>query len=355
VWLDRKLLFNYHVKQKTAAATRALNMISRLSNSEWGLSAPAMRQLYYTCITPVADSGAEVWWKGQIGLANKLQKLQAEANRRILGAFRTSPTAAMEIEAATLPIPWRFDRQCKRYAYRVLQMHSDHPIRQRTPSSFPSTLSSSIPLDRPCSSSSEILNTLSSFLPVGKDVEQCYPNLQPPWDTNLPDTTSRFDITISQEDKDTAAKSHITLLNSLDDSENLVLYTDGSALQNGGVGAGVVMMHGGGIVGRWRVGLGCGMKVYHGELVGIARALTEASRSSLSFKHIWVFTDNQAAISNSHRLSPHPGQQISQQIQQLTKDLLSSDLDLQLHLHWVPSHTGIQGNDEADRLAKQAA
>ncbi|CUS06669.1 unnamed protein product, partial [Tuber aestivum] len=97
------------------------------------------------------------------------------------------------------------------------------------------------------------------------------------------------------------------------------------------------------------------MKVYHGELVGIARALTEASRSSLSCKYIWVVTDNQAAISNSHRLSPHPGQQISQQIQQLTKDLLSSDLDLQLHLHWVPSHTGIQGNDEADRLAKQAA
>ncbi|CUS06630.1 unnamed protein product [Tuber aestivum] len=33
VWLDRKLLFNCHVQQKTAAATRALNMISRLSNS----------------------------------------------------------------------------------------------------------------------------------------------------------------------------------------------------------------------------------------------------------------------------------------------------------------------------------
>ncbi|CUS06674.1 unnamed protein product, partial [Tuber aestivum] len=138
-------------------------------------------------------------------------------------------------------------------------------------------------------------------------------------------------------------------------SENLILYTDGSELQSGGVGAGVVMMHGGRIVGRWSVGLGFGKKVYDGELVGIARALTEASRSSLSFKHIWVFTDNQAAITNSQRLSPYPGQQISQEIQQLIQDLPSSDLDLQLHLHWVPGHTGIQGNDEADRLAKQAA
>src|SRR5437588_3688411 len=75
------------------------------------------------------------------------------------------------------------------------------------------------------------------------------------------------------------------------------------------------MMYDGHVVGRWRVGLGLGMKVYDGELVGIARALTSASRTSLSFKHIWIFTDNQAAIINSFRLSPHPGQQVSLQIQ----------------------------------------
>ena len=108
-------------------------------------------------------------------------------------------------------------------------------------------------------------------------------------------------------------------------------------------------------MGRWSVGLGLGMKVYDGELAGIAKALREASRTSLSFKHIWIFTDNQAAIRNSYKLCPHPGQQISLQIQQLSKDLLDSDQDLNLHLHWVPGHTGIQGDDEADRLAKQAA
>jgi len=46
------------------------------------------------------------------------------------------------------------------------------------------------------------------------------------------------------------------------------------------------MMYGGRIVGRLTVGLGVGMKVYDRELAGIARVLTEASRTSLSFKHI---------------------------------------------------------------------
>lgn len=403
VWLDRKLTFNYHVQQKTAAATRALNMISRLSNSEWGLSAPAMRQLYYTCITPIADYGAEIWWKGQIGLANKLEKLQSEANRRILGAFRTSPTAALEIEASTLPVPLRLDRLCTRYAYRVLQMLPDHPVRQRTPSTYPSTVQSTniasitlnssnsdsdtsvsstprrknnysfdpekepygkVKVDWRTSASQQakfptqlirVLNSLSNYLPVQDVVEQCQLYLQPPWHINLPTLHTRLHISISSEDNNTTAKQHISLFNSINNSENLILYTDGSELENGRVGAGVVMMHGGNIVGRWRVGLGMGLKVYDGELAGIARALTEASRTSLSFKHIWIFTDNQAAIRNSFKLSPHPGQQISLQIQQLTKHLLDSDLDLQLHLHWVPGHTGIQGNDEADTLEKQAA
>ena len=115
------------------------------------------------------------------------------------------------------------------------------------------------------------------------------------------------------------------------------------------------MMYDGVIVGMWKVGLGMGMKVYDGELAGIVRALTEASRTSLSCKHIWIFTDNQAAIRNSYKLIPHPGHQISLQIQQLTMPLLDSDMDLQLHLHWVPGHPGVQGNDEADRLAQQAA
>jgi len=200
-----------------------------------------------------------------------------------------------------------------------------------------------------------VLNTLSNYLPDGQQLEQCHPLIQPPWQNNLSQQNNRLHISISSEDKDSTARQHKVLFNTINNRDNLILYTDGSELQSGGVGAGVVMMYDGQVVGRWRVGLGLGMKVYDGELVGIARALTEASRTSLSFKHIWIFTDNQAAIINSFRLSTHPGQQVSLQIQQLTKDLLDSDLDLQLHLHWVPGHTGIQGNDEADILAKQAA
>jgi len=72
VWLDSKLFFKEHVKIKVAAAQRSLALIRQLANTEKGLSAAGMRQLYQSCVVSVADYGSQVWWKGQTHLANKL-------------------------------------------------------------------------------------------------------------------------------------------------------------------------------------------------------------------------------------------------------------------------------------------
>jgi len=70
-------------------------------------------------------------------MLEKFQKLQNIALRKMLGAFKTSPINAMELEASIPPPKVRFERICKNYAWRILQMHENHPIRQRVSSSFP--------------------------------------------------------------------------------------------------------------------------------------------------------------------------------------------------------------------------
>ena len=97
-----------------------------------------MRQLYIACISSVADYGVPVWWNNQKTILEKFQKLQNLALRKILGAFKSSPASAMEIEASLPPPKVRFNKICKNYALRILQMHENHPIRQRVSSSFPS-------------------------------------------------------------------------------------------------------------------------------------------------------------------------------------------------------------------------
>jgi len=110
------------VKKRVAAACRMFHSISRLANTERGLSFQAMRQLYIACITSVADYGVSVWWKNQQYLLDKFEKLQNSALRKILGAFKTSSVSAMQIEAGLPSTQVRFEKLCKNYALRILKM-----------------------------------------------------------------------------------------------------------------------------------------------------------------------------------------------------------------------------------------
>src|SRR5947207_13949168 len=138
IWLDSKLSFKVYVEKKIASAQKIFIQIERLSNTERELSFQAMRQLYIACISSVADYGVPIWWNNQKHLLEKFQKLQNQALRKILGVLKTSPVSDMEIEASLPPPKVRFNKICKNYALRTLQMHENHSIKLRVSSSFPS-------------------------------------------------------------------------------------------------------------------------------------------------------------------------------------------------------------------------
>lgn len=147
IYFDNNLTFKNHVEIRLQSAEKTLNQIARLSNTERGLSFQAIRQLYIACIASIADYGVPIWWKDQKNLLNKYRIFQNKALRRILGAFKTSPTYAMEIEAFIPPIRVRFDKICRIYALRIISLQSDHPIRARVSKSFPLERDLGIDLD----------------------------------------------------------------------------------------------------------------------------------------------------------------------------------------------------------------
>src|SRR5436189_614474 len=134
------------MEKKIASAQKILMQIERLSNTEKKLSFQAMRQLYIACISSVADYGVPIWWDNQKHLLEKFQKLQNQTLRKILDTFKTFPVSIMKIEASISSFKVRFNRICKNYALKILQMHDKHPIRLRVSSGFPS-FNSEIDLD----------------------------------------------------------------------------------------------------------------------------------------------------------------------------------------------------------------
>jgi ribonuclease HI len=368
IWLDRKLNFNHHVEHKVAAAKRALHSISRLATSEWGLSASAFRQLYLTCITTVSDFGAEVWWKEQKTHIEKLQSLQNLAMRKILGAFRSSPSAAMEVELSILPPKIRLNQQCRKFAIRVISMPATHPVRQRTPASYPPELETEhepnpkyaewVECEEPgrCYETQliRVLSTVRYILPSTPRVERIDITRHPPWRSTLPDI-DRMEVFVSAKQKVDAAADHKSLFERImADSQSLAIYTDGS-MMDGKAGAGVVALHETGLK-KGLHGLGTTMEVYDAELFGIERAtnmIKERLQGLPDLRHIYIFTDNQAAILKAMDTKPTPGQELALAIHESVHLLLDRHPELHIHLHWVPGHSGIGGNETADELARK--
>ena len=229
-------------------------------NSEWGLSTMAAKQLYTACITSISDYGSPIWWNQQKNFEKLFQKLQNSATRKILGAFRSSPTSAMELESAILPPKFRLDKTTELYALRIVTLSENHPIRQRTPYTYPPGLGTgydinenqyldwnqySHPLIKKKHPTQliKVLHTICKYLPNKLNLEVSTQNEihGAPWSVS-----PELDIQISKSDKKLAALQHLKRLETLWSLENkfknAVIYTDGSKLEEN-LGAGLCYMY----------------------------------------------------------------------------------------------------------------
>jgi len=69
-------------------------------------------------------------------------------------------------------------------------------------------------------------------------------------------------------------------------------------------------------------------------------------------KTVAVFSDSQAAIRRTAHLEPGPGQRLARRINRRARAILAHSIKTEIH--WVPGHSGIPGNEEADRQANVA-
>ena len=112
------------------------NGIRVLANTVRGLSQKHIRILYKTCVVPVLTYASPVWYRSdrsQIGLINKLDKVQNISLRHISGAFKTTPIDTIRVLSHQPPIRLTLQKLSSSAAVRLLKIPLRSMVAQRLP------------------------------------------------------------------------------------------------------------------------------------------------------------------------------------------------------------------------------
>ena len=354
VTFDAKLTFLPHLKNASTQATNAVNSLSMLGNSVRGLHQVFRRHLVQGAILPMMLYASTAWWNGQKSQANIIEKVQNKSLRYITGTFRTTPTYAMQIEAAIPPIAHTLDYIVERKANAAQHFSARHPVTHRLPAQHCSNnicQSDGLPFPEPhkcIRARTSPVNRIAretknakctAIYKIGQhmlmNTERIDKALEAPWHrvddrvkVRVPKTSP------GKSQKKHWAKRHKHLIRQIETKpEGLVVYTDGSLRHEHGIrltGAGIVAFCKGEVIFQGRMALGGGAEVYDAEMEGLARG-AEVTREWIQqtgadhrVRRIRFFADNTGAIQRIYKGTPGLDQGCSKRFREATHHILDT-------------------------------
>jgi len=342
VRIDSKLGWSEQAQASNASAARWIMQFKRLTRPSTGVSPKLMRQLYLSVAIPKLTYGADIWYtppykptgatnnSGSVGVLKTLQKTQRLATISIVGALRSTPSDLLDAHAGVLPMELLLRKSCHRALVRLLTLPRSHPLHKiiQKARSFP-----------PSKHLSPIDQLLKIFRLHRKTIETIAPL------TEI--CRNRFATEVPSSRKE-------SIVSEAGDAADFKIFSDGSG-HDGHIGAAAVIYKKGvrRPIGNIKAHLGPSTKhtTYEGEVVGGILAVWLARNTPGTVaKHISLYTDNQSFIAAIKNPKPAPGQYLTQEMQRLANAPLFN-----LKIKWISGHSKVVGNEEADKLAKEAA
>ena len=303
IWLDSQLKFTAHVNQKIKAAQAAEIQIKGLTRT-YGMVPGLVRRVQLAVVQSIALYGVELWWKGQKNNEQTVQKLLNRQARSITGMYPSTPIHPLLSEAGLIPAKILLDFCQKRYTYCLLTLPDGHPTKEILPVSMREGDGSLQPGEQPENTLMWVENLRPTLLGQLLAWRLAFDQSIDPADGVEPVDESGSSVLFSGdiilEEKEKA------IIQAKRGQRGAVLWTDGSKLDTGNVGAAVTWKD---IrLNKWRVTslfLGKNKEVLDNELWAIAMALEAAKRETRSDfgTPITVFTDSREALAAIERPS----------------------------------------------------
>jgi hypothetical protein len=130
--LDRKLDFKAHIEEVANKAERTLRALRVLGGTVRGVRGSALRSMYLACVRTVMEYGCEVWLSGDANQIKKLESIQYEALKRVVGAYKGTAGDVLEKEAAVPPLRIRLEHVLELKLTRILfRANHENPVFER--------------------------------------------------------------------------------------------------------------------------------------------------------------------------------------------------------------------------------
>ncbi|CAL4095421.1 unnamed protein product [Meganyctiphanes norvegica] len=325
VILDSKMSWRPHCQDRVRKATIALMQCRRAIGKSWGLKPRQALWIFTAIIRPILAYAAVIWINATNShtLVAMLQKVQRLACITITSAFPSTPTAALETLLQIPPIDVFLKGEAYMATYRLER--GDMWTTRRYVGGRGRKFKSHVDMNNEGKIKIPILN-------MPKD--SCTPFLQ---------FGRKFSVKIGQRNEIQ------TEIDELDDGI-IQCYTDGSHIDRK-TGAGIFFKPNQILeVENQTISLGRLATVYQAEVIAISNAADIMNKAGITNQTIVILSDSQASLKALAK--PLVKQMLVGNCINNLNILSQNNL---VKLMWVPGHSDIDGNEEADILAKTGA
>ena len=351
VTLDKHSSYHQHIKDLAQKANQNTRIIHAMGKKGIGAPYEAKRTIYKNIVESSMTYGQEIYGQARKTTLNMLDKAQATALRAITGTSRFTNLEALQVATNIEPLEIKRLGARLKYWARV-HANPDNPTNKtyEDPRNQISESKYRKIREKGKISAAWATRTEAKKLNINQKDIVLRKFDSAPWTLDKVEIDTILNKELSKKE-DSASKLKAVTLEHINTvyPDHKKIYTDGSKKENA-VGIGIYSND---MEIKINKKITNNSSIMTAELVAIREALNEIEKKAARKDKIVILTDSLAA---SISLQNHHKQQTRQDLtEEITNKIhiLRHRKEITTQICWIPAHCGIEGNEKADKEAKE--